>query len=236
MRNKRALISAMLAAALAVGLLSTTASAGQRHRQEARWWGTGELTLVHGIDGAGGFPVDISVYRLFHGSQRFENVTYGTVAGPLELPVGIYRVAVRPADADPYSEPLLKRWIWLGRDSNKSVVAHLLADGTPTLTTYRNNVSDSEAGSRVTVRHNAAVGPVNVRADGVKVITRLTNPHEAVLDIPASTLRIKVRLAGGGPTVFNAEVAFAEDTNTIIYATLDRHGNFNPLLQVLQTG
>src|SRR5262245_28010570 len=58
MRNKRALIGAMLAAALIVGLLSTTASAGQRHRQEARWWGTGELTLVHGIDGDGGFPVD----------------------------------------------------------------------------------------------------------------------------------------------------------------------------------
>ena len=42
-------------------------------------------------------------------------------------------------------------------------------------------------------------------------------------------------LAGGGPTVFNADVAFAEDTNTIVYATLDRHGNFNPLLQVLPT-
>ena len=76
---------------------------------------------------------------------------------------------------------------------------------------------------------------MNVRANGTRVITRLANPDEAVLDIPATTLRIKVRLAGTGPTVFNAPVAFAEHTNTIIYATLDASGAFTPLLQVLPT-
>jgi hypothetical protein len=86
----------------------------------------------------------------------------------------------------------------------------------------------------VTVRHDAAVGPVNVFANGDKVISRLANPDEATLDIPATTLHIKVRVAGG-PKVFDADLAFARNTNTIVYATLDRSGNFNPLLQVLPT-
>ena len=79
--------------------------------------------------------------------------------------------------------------MWLCPGANKSVVAHLTADGAPTLSTYRNDVSDSEAGARVTVRHDAAVGPVNVYANGDKVISRLANPDQAVLDIPATTLR-----------------------------------------------
>ena len=156
MRTKRKALSAVLAAIVAVGLMATTATAGHQARTEPRTWhGTAQLTLVHGIDGDQGFPVDISVYRLFVGSQRFNGVTYGTVAGPLEQQAGIYRVAVRAAGADPYSEPILKRWIWLGPGANKSVVAHLSADGTPTLSVYRNDVSETGSGARVTVRHDA---------------------------------------------------------------------------------
>jgi hypothetical protein len=236
MRRKRSFISAALAALLAVGLMATTAGARDQQREAPRsWHRSAQLTLVHGIDGNAGFPVDISVYRLLVGTQRFDGVTYGTVAGPLEQKPGIYRIAIRPAGASPHSEPILKRWIWLGPGSSKSVVAHLTADGLPTLSVYRNDVSNSPAGARVTVRHDAAVGPVNVYANGARVITRLANPHQAVLDIPATTLNIKVRVTGGGPTVFNADVAFAENTNTIVYATLDADGNFNPLLQVLPT-
>jgi hypothetical protein len=75
---------------------------------------------------------------------------------------------------------------------------------------------------------------VNVFANGGKVISGLANPKEAKLDIPATTLKIEVRVVGG-PEVFDANVSFGKDTNTIIYATLDRNGNFNPLLQVLPT-
>ena len=42
---------------------------------------------VHGIDGKGGFPVDISVYRLAVGSTVYEDVTYGTVAGPIQIKI-----------------------------------------------------------------------------------------------------------------------------------------------------
>ena len=102
---------------------------------------------------------------------------------------------------------------------------------------YRNDVSDSGADmARVTVRHNAAVGPVNVYANDAKVISWLKNPRQAKLDVPADVaIQIRVALAGGGPTVLDAPLSFAEDTNTIVYATLDQDGNFNPLLQILPT-
>ncbi len=234
MRDLRTAVRAVIVAFVAVGLMATTAVAGQRSESHTRWHRPANLTLVHGIDGAHGFPVDISVWKLGGGVQHFDDVTYGTVAGPLEVKAGLYRVAIRAAGAPRFSTPLLKKWVWLWPGANKSVVAHLTADGSPTMSAYRNDVSDSEAGARVTVRHDAAVGPVNVYANGGKVISHLANPHQAVLDIPATTLNIKVELAGG-PTVFDADVAFAEDTNTIIYATLDADGNFNPLLQVLPT-
>ena len=235
MRTMRPKIAAVLAAVVAIGLFAGTATAHDRSRQERRWWGgeKANLTLVHGIDGRGGFPVDVSVYRLAIGSTVYEDVTYGTVAGPIQTSAGIYRIALRTPDA-PRSTPILSKWIWLGPGGNKSVVAHLKADGSPTLSVYRNDVSDSDAGARVTVRHNAAVGPVNVFANGTKVISRLANPDQAALDIPATTLNIEVKVAGG-PKVFDADVAFARNTNTVVYATLDRSGNFNPLLQVLPT-
>jgi hypothetical protein len=235
MRTRRSAVAATMAALIAIGLFAGTATAAERTRQEPRWWSGSEaaLTLVHGIDGRGGFPVDISVYRLAVGSTVYDDVTYGTVAGSISTPAGIYRIALRAPDA-PRSTPILSKWIWLGPGANRSVVAHLKADGSPTLSVYRNDVSDSSAGARVTVRHNAAVGPVNVFANGDKVISRLANPDEATLDIPATTLHIKVRVAGG-PKVFDADLAFARNTNTIVYATLDRSGNFNPLLQVLPT-
>jgi hypothetical protein len=236
MRTRIRALAAVVAATLVVGLFAGAATATKQQDSSQWWGGKAKLTLVHGIDGTDGFPVDITVYRLAVGSQRFEDVTYGTVAGPLAVDSGIYRIAIRPAGAPASSEPVLKRWIWLGPNANKSVVAHLDASGAPTLSVYRNRVGDSGPGmARVTVRHNAAVGPVNVAANGTRVITRLANPDEAVLDVPATTIQIRVRIAGTGPVVFNAPVTFAEDTNTIIYATLDRHGNFNPLLQVLPT-
>ena len=234
MRRTRTATRAVIVAFLAIGLMATTAVAGQRSQSQVKKHQPAKVTLVHGIDGKHDFPVDISLWRLGGKITRFEDVTYGTVAGPIDVKPGIYRVSVRAAGSPIYSKPLLKRWVWLWSGTNKSVVAHLRSNGSPTLSAYRNDVSNSHPGARVTVRHNAAVGPVNVYADGTKVISRLKNPHEAVLDIPDTTLNIEVQVAGG-PTVFDADVSFAEDTNTIIYATLDAQGNFNPLLQVLPT-
>jgi len=235
MKLRQRALAVAIAAASTVGLLAVSSPAAQATDS---WTSSkAKLTLVHGIAGTdNAFPVDISVYRLAVGSQVFEDVTYGTVAGPLTLDSGIYWIGIRPANAPRYSTPILSRWVWLWPGSNRSVVAHLDANGTPRISVYNNDTSDSGAGKgRVTVRHDAAVGPVDVFAGSSKVISGLANPNQAKLDVPATTIQIKVALAGGGATVFNSPIAFQENVNTIIYATLDKNGNFNPLVQKLPT-
>ena len=235
MRFKNRVAAVAVSVAALVGMLAMSAPAAQATGSDTST--KAKLTLVHAIAGTDNkFPVDISVYRLAVGSTVFEDVTYGTVAGPLPLDAGIYWIGIRPADAPRYSTPILSRWIWLWPGANRSVVAHLDANGNPRISVYNNDVSDSGSGKgRVTVRHDAAVGPVDVFAGGSKVISGLANPYQAKLDVPATTIQIRVALANGGPTVFNSPVPFAENTNTIIYATLDKDGTFNPLLQFLPT-
>ena len=103
MRETRTAVRAAIVALLAVGLMATTAVAGQRSESDADRHRPAQLTLVHGIDGDNGFPVDISVWKLGGGIQHFKDVTYGTVAGPLEVEAGIYRVSIRAAGAPWYS-------------------------------------------------------------------------------------------------------------------------------------
>lgn len=238
MRTSIRAIRVLIATLLVGGLFTASASGAvatvDRHHGHAK----AKLTLVHGIAGTdGAFPVDITVRRFRGEVQRFDGVTYGTVAGPLEVKPGLYKVAIRPAGAPWSSAPVLKRWFWLGPWANRSVVAHLSAHGSPMISVYRNDVSDPGHGEgRVTVRHDAAVGPVNVYANDAKVISWLKNPRQAKLEVPADvTIQVRVALAGGGPTVFDAPLSFTEDTNTIIYATLDENGSFNPLIQILPT-
>jgi hypothetical protein len=76
---------------------------------------------------------------------------------------------------------------------------------------------------------------VDVFANNSKVISGLANPYQAKLDVPATTIQIRVALANGGPTVFNAPIAFGENTNTIVYATVNANGDFQPIVQSLPT-
>ena len=82
MKLRQRMVAVAIAAASTVGLLAASSPAAQATDS---WTSSkAKLTLVHGIAGTdNAFPVDISVYRLGVGSQVFEDVTYGTVAGPL---------------------------------------------------------------------------------------------------------------------------------------------------------
>jgi len=240
MRKIRTAAGLFLAAMVAASLMAAPATAAGR--QDAKWFGTGsgKLTLVHGVPGANGFPVDISVYRLAVGSQVFEDVTFGTVAGPLELRSGIYRVAIREAGAPRYSSPILSKWLWLGSGANMSVVAHLKADGSPTITAYRNDVSPTGGDARVIVRHDAAAPAVDVLAGRTAVISGLRNPNQAAIEVPGGTYPISVTPAGAGYAnrVFGpADLEFKANKVTIVYAVGSlAGGSFTPLVQVLPAG
>ena len=231
---RKFLVAGLVAGIAALTLTAAPSGATTASHTSGR---TGQVTLVHGVPGKGGFPVDISLYRLFRGSQEFKGVTFGTVAGPLDLPVGIYRVGIRPAGAPRHSKPVLSRWILVTPRSNQSIVAHLSESGAPRLSVFRNDVSATGAGqARVTVRHLAQAPAVDVIANGsVELVSGLRNPREAAATVPAGTYDVRVTDAATNTvTAFQGPVALAPRTNTIVYAVGSlAGGSFTPLVQVL---
>jgi hypothetical protein len=104
---------------------------------------------------------------------------------------------------------------------NWTVVAHLGADGTPTLTPFENDVSPLAAGQgRLTVRHTAAAPAVDIiLADGSRPFTNLSNPNEAAADLPAGPITgAQIAPTGGEALAPVPDVELPAGTNLIVYA------------------
>ena len=128
-------------ALVALGVAAPAASAQE---------GNATVVVIHGIP-----DIDVDVY--VNDELTLEDFTYETVTDPLSLPPGDYALAVRPADADPASDPILEADATLAAGNNVTVIAHLSEGGDPTLTAFVNDVSTTAAGQgRLVVRHTAA--------------------------------------------------------------------------------
>jgi Domain of unknown function (DUF4397) len=104
---------------------------------------------------------------------------------------------------------------------NWTVVAHLGADGTPTLTPFENDTAPVAAGQgRLTVRHTAAAPAVDiVLADGSRPFTNLSNPDEASADLPAGEIAgARVAPTGAEPIADVPTVELQTGTNLVVYA------------------
>lgn len=197
-----------LIAAMAVALLLILAPAASADSH------TGTVYVVHGVPD---LPVDVYV----NGDLTLEDFQPGTITDALELPAGTYDIEIFPAGADPDSEdPAIAGSAELEAGANVSIVAHLAADGTPTLSVFANDVSTLDAGeARVTVRHTAAAPAVDILVGGEPVFTDVENGQEGVADLPAGTIEAAVALAGTDTVVLGpASVDLAEGVNTIVYA------------------
>lgn len=175
---------------------------------------TSKVSVVHGIPGQ---PVDVYV----NGAKALPDFQPATIAGPLDLPAGSYDIVLTEPGADPAANPLLAvDDVVVPGGRNLSLVAHLTAEGTPTLTAFVNDTSRVAAGNaRLVVRHTAAAPAVDVRAGGAAVFLGLTNPNEAKADVAAGTVSVDVVLAGTGNVVIGpVDVNLAEGTATIAYA------------------
>jgi len=190
--------------AVAAGLLGATAASAA---------GTAEVYVVHGIPG---LPVDIYV----NGALTLDNFQPETVAGPLDLPEGSYKVDITAADAPDASAPLLTANADLVGGTSVTLIAHLTEAGDPTITPYANDISTISAGqTRLVVRHDAAAPAVDVRAGGTVVLAGVTNPKEGVLNIPAGSVNADVVLAGTGTVVIGpATLDLAEGSATFVHA------------------
>ncbi len=175
--------------------------------------GTGTVTVIHGVPG-----VDVDVY--VNGDLTLEDFKPDTVTDPLELPAGDYTVDIRPAGADPASDPIITGSTTLPAGANATLIAHLEADGTPTLGVFVNDTAKTAAGEgRLVVRHTAAAPAVDVLAGGEAVITNLSNPDEATLDLPAATVSASVAATGTtDPVIGPADVPVVAGQVTIVYA------------------
>jgi hypothetical protein len=191
---------------------------------------TASVVVVHGIPDT---PVDVYV----NGDLTLEDFAFETVTDPLSLPVGSYDLEVRAAGADPSEAPLLSATADLAADVNVSIVAHLTADGAPTITPFVNDTSSTGPGEgRIVVRHTAAAPAVDVLAGGDPVFTDLTNPNEAAADLPAGTVQAAVALAGTtDPVIGPADVTITEGVATIVYAVGSAaDGNLTVLVQTIE--
>ena len=243
LRRPRHLIAALIAVvALAAAALAPAAQAHGGNWNKNR---NASLTLVHGIPGdsvgaSRALPVQVRVYRLFDGTKVFDGVTFPTVAGPLSVKPGIYRIQVRVTG----TSLVLNRWTYISAGENVSAVAYLTDSGrlgnpagkpAPQLGVFTNDVSSPGAGkARVIVRHLADAPAVDVLAGGGTLIDGLANPGSAAAVVPAGTYPVQVvadadnSISAFGP----ADLTFAAGTTTVVYAVGSFFdGSFAPQVQ-----
>lgn len=172
------------------------------------------IHLIHGIPGV---DVDVEV----GGDNVFENFKFKdtqdlsglagqTLTGLKVKVAGTDDVAIDAGDVD------------LPASGNYTVIAHLDADGTPSLAVFENDTSTIAAGSgRLVVRHAAAAPAVDVKANGEVAFSNLANGAEAKADLPAGTISAEVVPTGAdepvvvGPT----DLPITEGSSLIVYAT-----------------
>ncbi len=174
---------------------------------------TGTVTVIHGVPG-----VDVDVY--VNDELTLEDFKPETVTDPLELPAGDYTIDIRAAGADASEAPIITGSTTLPAGANATLIAHLAADGTPTLGVFVNDTAETASGQgRLVVRHTAAAPAVDVLAGGEAVISDLSNPDEASLDLPAGTVSASVAAAGTTePVIGPADVPVVAGQVTIVYA------------------
>lgn len=196
------LIAVVAALVLTAVALATPASA-----QSAR------IHLIHGIPGV---EVDVEA----GGDNVFEGFAFGdtqdlsafagaTLEGLKVKVAGSDAVAIDAGD------------VALPGSGNYTIIAHLDADGTPTLGVFENNVSSIAAGEgRITVRHTAQAPAVDILANGAVAFGDVPNGAGADTDLGAGTISVEVVPAGeSAPVVIGpADLPITAGSNLIVYA------------------
>jgi hypothetical protein len=202
-RTLRTAAAVMVAVALA-GLGTAPAHAA----------GEATVSVLHGVPDT---PVDVYA----NGEELLTDFEPGTLTDPQTLPSGTYDLkVVAPGDGADGDALIEANGVTVPDGANVTVVAHLDADGAPTLTPFVNDMSQISAGmARLTVRHTAAAPEVDVRANEQPVFESLANPDEASAEVDPGTVSADVTLAGTEDVAIGpADLDLQEGTNTIVYA------------------
>ncbi|MEZ5280181.1 MAG: DUF4397 domain-containing protein [Acidimicrobiales bacterium] len=197
-------LSMLLVGALVAALVSATSAGAQESPR---------IHLLHGIP-----DTDVDVY--VGGSPVFEGFAFGD-AQDLSAFAGttLTDIEVRLAGTDTVaiSVPSLA----LPSSGNYTAIAHLDAEGTPTISVFENDTSTIAAGEgRLVVRHTAAAPEVDIRAGGAVAFAAVPNGAEGAVDLAAGTVTADVVPAGADePVVIGpADLPIAEGSSLIVYA------------------
>jgi hypothetical protein len=207
---RKRIIAAAAAAALA--MIPATAMAQD---------GTAEVVAVHGIpqsifDTLGADSTAVDVYVAGSYDDPLLTFEFGDVEA-LDVPAGAYDLEVYAAGADTAGDPVLSLSTpALSAGQSASVVAHLDADGGPTLAPYINE----NDGTGIQVFHTAQFGAVDIIADGAAALEGVTNGQTARIDVPGGTTvpGVGVAPAGGEIAIPLDDVTVPEDTLVLAYA------------------
>jgi hypothetical protein len=194
-------------AALAVAAFSTTASAQQAPSEQV-----GSVRVVHGLRG---LVADIYL----DGNLALPTFQPERATDPLSIPAGQHLVEIRTAGAAKTDTPLLAQNVTVPAGFEGSLIAHLGADGKPTLTAFADDLTPVPAGqTRVIVRHAAAADGVSVLLNDLPAIPSLTPDAEGIDIVAAGDYKVAVTpLAGGAPLATPQDVQFAEGTANFMY-------------------
>lgn len=189
------------------------------------------IHLIHGIPGV---DVDVEVGGdnviegfAFGDTQDLSGFAGATLEGLKVKVAGTDDVAIDAGD------------VALPSEGNFTVIAHLDAEGTPTLAVFENDESAIDAGNgRLVVRHTAAAPAVDVLANGAVAFANLENPNSVAADLPAGSIEAAVVPAGASePVVIGpADLPINEGESLIVYAVGSLEGETLTVLTESITG
>lgn len=205
--RSRFAVALPLALALAAATGLTAAAAAPVQTPSAR------IHLLHGIPG-------VAVDVVAAGETVIEDFEFGDTQDLSGLAgETLADLEVRVADGGQVA--IDAGDVALPAAGNHTVIAHLDADGQPTLAVFENDTTPTAAGDgRLTVRHTAAAPAVDVLAGGQPAFTNVANGQEGSADLPAGTVSASVVPSGATePVVIGpADLEVAEGSGLVVYA------------------
>jgi hypothetical protein len=203
-------MSRILRLTAAVAVVGTTAIAGSTVARAQT--PTGLVTVVHGLRGV---VADVYVDNtLLLPAFQPERVT-----DPVAVPAGEHHVDIRVTGKPADSPPDVSGDVNVQADARQSVVAHLDAAGSPTITAYVDDMSPVAAGeTRAVVRHTAAAPAVDVGLNQTVVASGLTEPGSTTAVVPPATYEVSVWQAGTqSPLAAPQPATLTEGAATVMY-------------------
>lgn len=171
------------------------------------------IHLIHGIPDT---DVDVAAggENVFEGfsfgdTQDLSSLAGATLEGLEVKLAGTETVAIDAGD------------VTLPSNGNTTIIAHLDAGGSPTISVFSNDTSTIDAGQgRLVIRHTAAAPEVDIKANGDVAFTAVANGAEGAADLPVGTISAEVVPAGvDEPVVIGpADLAINEGESLIVYA------------------